>query len=60
MIIGEVIDQFYSSHKDPCFEGQKLLLVQPLTLDGKAISREILEEIARLVQHAHQPEGRAR
>ncbi len=42
MIIGKVIDQFFSSHKDPCFEGQKLLLIQPLALDGKPKGEQIL------------------
>jgi len=34
MIIGRVEDQLFASHKNPAFEGQKLLLVQPLGLDG--------------------------
>lgn len=32
MIIGRVIDQLVATRKDKAFEGQKLLLVQPLSL----------------------------
>lgn len=34
MQIGEVVGTVVSSHKNPKLEGAKLLLVQPLTLDG--------------------------
>jgi len=32
MIIGRVIDQLIATHKNTALEGQKLLLVQPLSL----------------------------
>jgi ethanolamine utilization protein EutN len=35
MIIGNVIDQLVASQKQPPYQGQKLLLVQPLTLEGE-------------------------
>ena len=34
MIIGQVVDQLVSTCKHPAFVGQKLLLVQPITLQG--------------------------
>ena len=42
MIIGRVDDQLYATQKDPAFEGQKLLLVQPLDLDGQAMGETVL------------------
>ena len=35
MLIGKVIGEVVATHKHPSHEGQKLLLVQPLELDGK-------------------------
>ena len=34
MLIGKVIGEVVATHKHPSHEGQKLLLVQPLELDG--------------------------
>ncbi|MBI4482112.1 MAG: EutN/CcmL family microcompartment protein [Acidobacteria bacterium] len=34
MIIGQVVGNVTATQKNPRFEGAKLLLVQPLTLDG--------------------------
>ncbi len=42
MIIGRVVDQLFATQKDPCFEGQKLLLVQPLTPGGDASGEQVL------------------
>ena len=35
MIIGRVIDELVATQKDDAFEGQKLLLVQPLSPEGE-------------------------
>lgn len=42
MIIGNVIDHFVATQKQSSYEGQKLLLVQPLTLDGQESGEPIL------------------
>lgn len=42
MQIGQVIGTVVSSHKHRKFEGSKLLLVQPLTLDGKPRGNAVL------------------
>ena len=42
MIIGEVVDQLFATQKHPCFEGHKLLLVQPLELDGTQLGDQVL------------------
>jgi len=42
MIIGRVVDQLFSTMKDSCFEGQKLLLVQPLTPEGEERGEQVL------------------
>ena len=34
MLIGRVIGQLVATHKHPSHEGRKVLIVQPLTLDG--------------------------
>ncbi len=34
MILGRVVGECVASQKDPSHEGRKLLMVQPLTLDG--------------------------
>ncbi len=35
MIVARVVDQLVATRKDPCFEGHKLLLVQPLDLQDQ-------------------------
>lgn len=42
MIIGRVIDELVATRKDDAFEGQKLLLIQPLTPEGEESSEEFL------------------
>ena len=42
MIIGRVVDQLFATHKNSAFEGQRLLLVQPLTLTGEATGEPVL------------------
>lgn len=42
MIIGEVVGTVVSTHKHYKVEGRKLLLVQPLNLDGKPDGRTLL------------------
>ena len=42
MIIGNVIDHFVATQKHSAYEGQKLLLVQPLTLGGQEGGEPIL------------------
>ena len=42
MIIGRVVGQLFSTQKDICFEGQKLLLVQPLTPEGDERGEQVL------------------
>ena len=42
MIIGRVVDQLFSTQKDTCFEGQKLLLIQPLTPEGSERGEQVL------------------
>ena len=42
MIIGEIVDQLFATRKHPSFEGHKLLLVQPLELDGNQEGEQIL------------------
>ena len=42
MIIGEVVGTVVSTHKHYKVEGQKLLLVQPLDLEGKAQGEPLL------------------
>lgn len=42
MIIGEVVGTVVSTHKHYKVEGKKLLLVQPLGLDGKPEGRVLL------------------
>lgn len=42
MIIGRVVDRLFSTQKDECYQGQKLLVVQPLTLDGEPEGEELL------------------
>ena len=42
MIIGRVVDQLFSTQKDVCFEGQKLLLIQPLTPEGEECGEQVL------------------
>ena len=42
MIIGRVVDQLFSTQKDICFEGHKLLLVQPLTPEGEERGEQVL------------------
>ena len=42
MIIGEVVGTVVSSHKHYKVEGRKLLLVQPLDLNGKPEGRTLL------------------
>ncbi len=42
MIIGEVVGTVVSTHKHYKVEGRKLLLVQPLNLDGKPDGRALL------------------
>jgi ethanolamine utilization protein EutN len=42
MIIGEIVDQFFATQKHPCFEGHKLLLVQPLDLDGSQEGEQVI------------------
>lgn len=34
MLIGRVVDQLFATQKESVFEGRRLLLVQPLNLDG--------------------------
>ncbi len=42
MIIGRVVDQFVATQKDSALEGQKLLVVQPLTLEGEESGESVL------------------
>ena len=42
MIIGLVIDRLVATQKQPSYEGQKLLLVQPLTPEGEENGEAIL------------------
>ncbi len=42
MIIARVVDQFVATRKDTSLEGQKLLLVQPLTLAGEEKGEALL------------------
>lgn len=42
MIIAQVVDQLVATRKDPCFEGHKLLLVQPLDLEGRETGDRVL------------------
>ncbi len=42
MILGRVVDPLVATRKDPCFEGHKLLLVQPLDLDGSDLGDTVL------------------
>lgn len=42
MIIGRVADQLFASQKNAAFEGQKLLLVQPLDLEGVDMGEPVL------------------
>lgn len=42
MQIARVIDQFIATQKQESYVGQKLLLVQPLTLDGKDSGEAVL------------------
>lgn len=42
MQLGQVIGTVVSSHKHRTFDGSKLLLVQPLTLDGKPRGNAVL------------------
>lgn len=42
MIIGRVIDHLVATQKQSPFEGQKLLLVQPLDLDGEERGEPVL------------------
>ena len=42
MIIGEIVDQLFATRKHSSLEGHKLLLVQPLELDGNQEGEQIL------------------
>lgn len=42
MLIGRVIGEVVATHKHPSHEGRKLLLVQPLNLDGSARGDAVL------------------
>ncbi len=42
MQIGRVVGTVVATQKDPRFEGAKLLLVQPLTLDGRPRGNALL------------------
>ncbi|MFQ5740582.1 MAG: EutN/CcmL family microcompartment protein [Acidobacteriota bacterium] len=42
MIIGQVVDHFIATQKNPAFEGQKLLLIQPLSLGGEERGEPVL------------------
>jgi ethanolamine utilization protein EutN len=42
MIIGRIVSQLHSTHKNQAFHGAKLLLVQPLDLDDNASGEVIL------------------
>lgn len=42
MLIGRVIDQLYATQKQSVYEGQKLLLVQPLTPEGEEMDEPVL------------------
>lgn len=42
MIVARVVDQLVATRKDTSFEGQKLLLVQPLTIEGDEKGEAIL------------------
>ncbi len=42
MIVGRVVDQLFATQKDACFEGQKLLLIQPLTPEGNERGEQLL------------------
>jgi microcompartment protein CcmK/EutM len=42
MQLARVIGDVVATRKDPCFEGVKLLVVQPLTADGAAAGRPLV------------------
>lgn len=42
MLIGEVIGEVVATHKHPSHEGLKLLVVQPLNLDGNPHSSPVI------------------
>jgi len=42
MQLGRVIGDVVATRKDPCYEGVKLLIVQPLTADGAAAGRPLV------------------
>jgi len=42
MHIARVIGDVVATRKDPCYEGVKLLVVQPLTADGAAAGRPLV------------------
>lgn len=42
MLIARVIDQLIATQKQPTYVGQKLLVVQPLTLDGRDTGETVL------------------
>lgn len=42
MLIGRVVDQLFSTQKDPIYEGHKLLLVQALDLKGDPMNEPVL------------------
>jgi microcompartment protein CcmK/EutM len=42
MQLGRVIGDVVATRKDPCFEGLKLLVVQPLNADGAAAGRPLV------------------
>ncbi len=42
MVIGRVVGSVVATQKNQCFVGFKLLMVQPVDLDGKDFGQEIL------------------
>ncbi|HSR50612.1 MAG TPA: EutN/CcmL family microcompartment protein [Acidobacteriota bacterium] len=42
MVIGKVVDEMVATHKKEPFHGQKLLVVQPLSLEGEDWGEAIL------------------
>ena len=42
MVIGRVIGQLVATHKHPSHEGRKVLIVQPLNLDGSDRGEAVL------------------
>jgi len=42
MQLARVIGDVVATRKDPCFEGVKLLVVQPLTADGTVAGRPLV------------------